>query len=196
MRGKLRWLLPLVAIPFLGLLAYGLGRDTYVLPSPLVSEAAPPFRLETLDGDSLALADFEGRIVLLNFWASWCLPCREEHGVLLRTAQTWPDSEVAVVGVVYQDSRENAARFLREMGGGWTQLLDPSTRVGIDYGVYGVPETFFLNPKGEISFKQVGPVTWDLVRTKVDSLLAAGSGPVPATLPDPDAAEASAGGSS
>lgn len=168
-------MLPLVALPVLALLAYGLGRESYVLPSPLVSEAAPPFQLETLKGDSLSLEDLRGRVVLLNFWASWCLPCREEHGVLLRTAETYPESKVAVVGVVYQDSKQNAERFLREMGGDWTHVLDPTTRVGIDYGVYGVPETFFLSPEGEISFKQVGPVTWDVVRTKVDSLLALGT---------------------
>jgi cytochrome c biogenesis protein CcmG/thiol:disulfide interchange protein DsbE len=168
----MRWLLPLIAIPILGILTYGLTRDSYVLPTPMLGEPAPPFRLETLEGDSLALADLRGRVVVLNFWASWCIPCRVEHGVLKRAATTWDETDATVVGVVYQDTRANALRFRRELGGGWPQVIDRSSRAAIDFGVYGVPETFFIGREGRIGYKQVGPVTWPLVRRVVDSLLA------------------------
>jgi cytochrome c biogenesis protein CcmG/thiol:disulfide interchange protein DsbE len=78
-----------------------------------------------------------------------------------------------VLGVVYQDTEENARRFLAQLGGDWTQLLDPTQRTAIDFGVYGVPETFFIAPDGQIARKKVGPVTWDLVKPTLDSLIAA-----------------------
>jgi cytochrome c biogenesis protein CcmG/thiol:disulfide interchange protein DsbE len=154
-----------------------MGRDTYVLPSPMAGVPAPDFELVTFEGDTLQLADLRGRVVILNFWASWCIPCRAEHPVLVQTERTWDDSEVVLLGVVYQDSRANAERFLRQYGGDWTHVLDPSQRTAIDYGVYGVPETYFIGTDGTISLKKVGAVTWDLVQYQVDSLLA---GPVTA----------------
>lgn len=175
MRGRLRWLLPVSVLPVVFLLAYGLGRDATVLPSALVGSEAPEFRLQTLEGDTVRLADLRGKVVVLNFWASWCIPCRTEHPILVRVSETWPADEVAVVGVVYQDSRPNARRFMERLGGDWPSGLDPASRTAIDYGVYGVPETFFLSPDGRVAKKQVGPITWELVRTTVDSLLAAGS---------------------
>lgn len=173
MRGKARWLLPLLAVPFLAVLAFGLGRDHYVLPTPMIGNPSPDFHLETLAGaDSLGLESFRGRVVLLNFWASWCVPCRAEHDVLIAADRKWSEDEVAVVGIVYQDSRKNAQRFLDQLGGDWPQLVDPSSRTAIDFGVYGVPESFFLTRDGTIGHKQVGPVTWSLVESVVDSLLA------------------------
>ncbi|MFQ5889115.1 MAG: TlpA family protein disulfide reductase [Gemmatimonadota bacterium] len=176
MRRGVRWLLPLLALPFLALLAFGLTRDTFVLPTPLIGEAAPAFHLETLDGDSLALEELRGQVVVLNFWASWCLPCRGEHDVLRRAEEEYAGRDVRIVGVVYQDSRVNARRFLEQLGGGWTSVLDPATRTAIDYGVYGVPETFFLDREGRVAYKQVGPLTWEIVSARVDSLLAGWGG--------------------
>ncbi len=176
----LRWLLPLAALPVLWLLYWGMGRDTYVLPSPMAGQVAPEFQLVDFQGDTLRLADMQDKVVILNFWASWCVPCRSEHPVLVKTERTWDSTEVVLLGVVYQDSKANAERFLAEFGGEWTHVLDPTQRTAIDYGVYGVPETFFIGRDGRISHKKVGPVTWELVRHQVDSLLAAPGAPATA----------------
>jgi cytochrome c biogenesis protein CcmG/thiol:disulfide interchange protein DsbE len=184
MKGRLRWLLPLVAVPILGLLTFGLTRDTYVLPTPLEGMEAPAFRLETLGGDSLSMAELEGKAVLLNFWASWCIPCRAEHEVLRLADDTYDDSEAVVVGVIYQDTEANARRFLAQLGGDWLHLKDPSQRTAIDFGVYGVPESFFIGRDGQIGYKKVGPVDWQLVRTMMDSLIA---GPIPSTAASAEA---------
>lgn len=173
MRKHLAWILPLLALPVLWLLLWGMGTDKYTLPSPLEGAEAPSFRLETMDGDTVDLADLEGKAVLLNFWASWCIPCRQEHDVLKLAERTYDEADAVVLGVVYQDTEENARRFLAQLGGDWTHLLDPTQRTAIDFGVYGVPETFFIGPDGQIARKKVGPVTWDLVKPTLDSLIAA-----------------------
>lgn len=175
MGGWKTWAAALLAAGFLALLGFGLTRDARELPSALVGREAPSVAGETLSGDSLSLADLRGEVVVLNFWASWCVPCRTEHAVFRRAEREYGDG-VRVVGVVYQDSREAAVRFMDRLGGEWPSLLDPAGRIAIDYGVYGVPETFFISPDGTVARKHVGPVTWDLVRGTVDSLMA-GAGP-------------------
>ncbi|MFO7587574.1 MAG: TlpA disulfide reductase family protein [Gemmatimonadota bacterium] len=177
MRKHLVWVLPLLALPVLGLLLWGMGTDKFTLPSPLEGAEAPGFRLATMDGDTVDLADLRGKAVVLNFWASWCIPCRQEHDVLKLTEATYDEEDVVVLGVVYQDTEENARRFLRQLGGDWAHLLDPTQRTAIDFGVYGVPETFFIGPDGQIARKKVGPVTWDLVKPTVDSLIATAQAP-------------------
>lgn len=172
MRGRARWFLPLAAIPALGILLFGLVRNPDFFPTPLISQPAPTWYLESLEGDSISLDELRGKIVLLNFWASWCLPCRTEHSVLLRADRNWPESEVEVIGVVYQDSRRNAERFLEQFGNSWRHVLDTKSRTAMDYGVYGPPETFFIDSGGRIAKKHIGPLTWNIVVTTVDSLLA------------------------
>ena len=172
MRKYLRWLLPLSAVPVLLLLTYGLTRDTFVLPSAIVGTEAPVFDLETMDGDSLALESLRGKVVLLNFCASWCIPCLAEHAVLVRASQELPADRFVLLGVVYQDTPENARSFMRRLGGDWPSVLDLNSRTAMDYGVYGVPESFFVDQNGMVAFKQVGPLSWEVVKSKVDSLLA------------------------
>ncbi len=172
MTGPARWILPLAAFPFLALLLFGLMRDPDFFPTPLIDQPAPAWHLETLEGDSLNLDELRGKVVLLNFWASWCVPCRAEHAVLIQATRTWPEDDVQVVGIVYDDSRRNAQRFLVDLGNAWRHVMDPGSRTAIDYGVHGVPETFFLDPDGNIGMKYIGPLTWNAVRTNVDSLLA------------------------
>lgn len=173
MSGWKAWTAVLLSAAFLGLLGFGLTRDAKVLPSALVGSPAPAFAAETLSGDTLRTETLRDRIVVLNFWASWCVPCRQEHAVLQRAAREWDDDSVRVVGVVYQDRPEAARRFMAQLGGDWPSVTDPGSRIAIDYGVYGVPETFFLAPDGTVAKKHIGPLTWEVVASTVDSLLAA-----------------------
>jgi len=159
-----------IAIPLIALLAYGFGRDPSVIASPLLNKPAPAFTLRTLDGASLSLKQFRGKPVVLNFWASWCLACKVEHPYLVQAWQTYtPD--VGFVGIVYEDSAGNARAFMREYGGGWPDVLDPGQRTALDYGVYGVPETFFIDRRGIVRYKQIGGVTPQLLDGEIQSLL-------------------------
>ncbi len=172
MNGAGRWLIPLLPVPVLALLAFGLTRSPQVLPSAIIGETAPDFTLQTMEGDSLTLSELRGQVIVLNFWASWCVACREEHSVLARVTRQYPEGDVRVLGVLFQDSPASAERFMKRYGAFMT-VLDPGSRTAIDFGVYGVPESFFLDAEGRIAHKHIGPVTWPLLQSTVDSLLAA-----------------------
>ncbi|MEN8145094.1 MAG: redoxin domain-containing protein [Gemmatimonadota bacterium] len=174
MRRHLGWLLPLLALPVLGLLLFGLTRDTFVLPSPLVGNEAPQFTLEKWEGDTLSLADLRGRVVVVNFWASWCGPCRVEHPALLNIERNYDPAEVVLVGIPNRDRRSDSERFLAALGGDWTQLIE-AEYTALDYGVYGLPETFFIDQQGVVVRKRVGAVAWNTARATIDSLLASSS---------------------
>lgn len=167
-----RWAVPLAALPLIVLLGYGLTRDARLLPSTLPGRMAPDFALETIRGDTLQLADFGGQVVLLTFWASWCLPCLDEHPLFIEAEDQFRDDGLRVVGVVYQDTRENAIRWMREMGGSWPNLMDRGSRTAIEYGVSGVPETFFIARDGRVAHKQLGPVNRAVLATWLPRLLA------------------------
>lgn len=163
-----------VGMLLLALLAFGLSRDASFAPSPLVGGPAPDFALETLAHDSLRLSDLAGDVVVLNFWASWCLACIDEHPVLVQAQRAYEDEGLRVVGVVYQDTRNNALRWMRERGGDWPNVLDSRSRTAIKYGVRGVPETFFIGRNGIIAYRQIGPVPPAVLTTLLPRLLAAG----------------------
>ena len=173
-----RWLIPLAAVPVLALLAYGFRVSPRDIPSPLVGRPAPAFALATLEGAPLSLAGHRGNIVVLNFWASWCYPaCYEEAPVLERNWRGYRDRGVVVVGVAIQDTREAAEKFVGDFGLTFPIAQDLKGTVSVDYGVYGVPETFFLDRQGRIRVKHVGAVTDDVFRKTVDRLLAEASSP-------------------
>ena len=172
-----------VAVPFVALLGFGLTRDPRAIPSPLPGRAAPDFRLAVLRpgdepaarvrGDTAVLAEHRGQVVVLNFWASWCLACRDEHAALSTVAREFAGRGVQFLGPVYNDTPASAARWIEAMGGqSYPSLLDPGNRTAIDYGLYGVPETFFIGTDGRVAYKHVGPVTAHLLRAKIDSLRA------------------------
>jgi cytochrome c biogenesis protein CcmG, thiol:disulfide interchange protein DsbE len=170
-----RALIPVAAVPVIALLGFGLTRDARIVPSPLPGKVAPAFALPTLGGgasDTLRLADLRGQVVLLNFWASWCIACIGEHPLFIEADHRWKDRGLRVVGVVYQDTRDNARQWLRERGGDWTTVLDEASRTAIEYGLFGVPETFFIDRHGRIAYKQIGPVTEDVLDTWIPRLLA------------------------
>src|SRR5207253_6705661 len=131
-----------VAIPVIALLAYGLTTDPREIASPLPGKVAPSFNLPDLDvpTDSTNLADLKGSDVFVNFWASWCIPCRQEHPVLLAGAKEYLPKGVKFVGITYNDKEADSKSWLEEMGKAYPSLVDHGARVAIDYGVTGVPE--------------------------------------------------------
>jgi len=148
----------LVALPLLGILFANLGRDPHAMNSPLVGRPAPAFTLVPIDGGApFTLDGLRGRPVVLNFWATWCIPCLEEHGALLQAASRL-GSEVQFLGVVYEDDKTAVQSFLLERGKAYPSVMDDGGRAAIAYGVYGVPETYFIDTAGTIVAKQVGPL--------------------------------------
>ena len=167
-----KWIIPLSVLPFLALLAYGFRTDPREIPSPLIGRPAVPFTLATFDGEPVSLEGMRGKIVVLNFWASWCYPaCYEEAPVLERNWREYRDKGVVVVGIDIQDREEAALRFIKQFGLSFPNAPDPEGRVSVDYGVYGVPETFFIDRNGKIRKKHVGAVTEEVFRTEVDLML-------------------------
>lgn len=124
-----------------------------------------------MDGGTVSMAAYRGRPVLVNFWASWCFECIEEHRVLMAAQERYPD-EFAIVGILYQDTVEDAQRFLLRYGdGGWPNLIDTSGTVAIDFGVSGVPESFFIDVDGVVRYKQWGAVTEEAIESQLRPLL-------------------------
>ena len=168
-----RWLLPLTAVPVLALLAYGFRVNPREIPSPLLGRPAAPFALATYDGAPMELASLRGRVVVLNFWASWCYPaCYEEAPVLERGWRAYRERGVVVLGVDIQDKDEAGRKFIRDFGLTFPNGPDPAGKVSVDYGVYGVPETFFIDRQGSIRVKHVSAVTDQVFRDTVEALLA------------------------
>lgn len=147
-----------VAVPLLAVLILNIGRNPATIRSPLIGRAAPPFTLAPVGGgEPVSLARFKGRPVVLNFWATWCVPCHQEHPVLVAHARALGDA-VQFLGVVYQDDEENVVEWLRRRGSAYPSLLDPDGKTAIAYGVYGVPETYFIDATGTIVSKHLGPL--------------------------------------
>ena len=148
-----------VTLPLIGLLLLGLGRDPKQIDSPLIGQRAPTFRLTPVGGgEEVTLESLRGKVVVLNFWATWCVPCYEEHPVLVEAARRTSGDPV-FVGIVYEDDEAKVSAFLAKQGGSYPSLMDDNGKTAIAYGVYGVPESFFLSPDGKISSKYVGPLT-------------------------------------
>ena len=167
-----RYLLPLAAfIVMLGFLGLGLRLNPRDLPSPLVGRAAPRFSLPTLDQPSKSLSpdDLLGRVWLLNVWASWCVACRQEHGLLVDAARV---GTVPIVGLNYKDQRGDALDWLGRLGNPYAAAVsDRDGLVGIDYGVYGVPETFVIDKAGVVRQKFTGPITPERLRDEIQPLI-------------------------
>lgn len=149
-----------------------IGRDPSVLRSALIDRPAPALTGRTLEAREFDPAVLSGKVTIVNFWASWCVECRREHPDFVRVAERYRDQPVALVGVIFQDEPDAARAYMREMGGDWPQLLDPDGRTAIDYGVYGVPETFLVDAGGIIRDKVVGRIDEGTLRAWIDAALA------------------------
>ena len=162
-----RFLPVIVFAVLVAFLAIGLKLDPREVPSPLVNKAAPSFSLPLLaqPSNKLTPQDLRGKVWLLNVWASWCVSCRVEHPLLVELAKT---GTVSIYGLNYKDKRDDAMQWLRERGDPYLQSIsDTDGRVGIDYGVYGVPETFVIDREGVIRYKQIGPLTPESLRDTI-----------------------------
>ncbi len=169
---KLRFLVPLALFVVLAIfLAIGLTRNPSEVPSPLIGKPAPGFTLPQLEADApFSPQQMAGKVWLLNVWATWCAPCREEHPVLVEFART---GAAPLVGMDYKDKNADAKAWLARYGNPYQYtVVDADGRVGIDYGVYGVPETYVIDKAGIIRLKHVGPVTRDIVSSRILPLVA------------------------
>jgi cytochrome c biogenesis protein CcmG/thiol:disulfide interchange protein DsbE len=171
---RLLFILPLLSFLMLaGYFALSLrpGHDPHELPSALIDKEAPPFQLAGLNGGGIARDTLKGQPVLINFFASWCVPCREEHPLLMRLAE---QDHVPLYGIDYKDKPEAARDLLSEFGDPYRAIgMDRDGRVGLDFGVYGVPETYVLDGSGHIRKRFVGPLTAARVNQELLPLLKA-----------------------
>jgi cytochrome c biogenesis protein CcmG/thiol:disulfide interchange protein DsbE len=155
-----------LVVPFLVVLFANLGRDPRSVDSPLIGKPAPPFALAPVSGgDAVSLSGLRGKVVVLNFWATWCVPCMQEHPTLSAGSRSMPD--VQFLGVVYQDENAKVAELLRRKPLAYPTLTDEGSKTAIAYGVYGVPETYFIDKQGTIVTKFVGPLDPDTLRALV-----------------------------
>jgi cytochrome c biogenesis protein CcmG/thiol:disulfide interchange protein DsbE len=164
----MRFLVPLaVFVVLVGFLWKGLQLHPSEVPSPLIGKPAPAFSLQQLENPAQKIgpADLRGQVWLLNVWASWCSSCREEHPVLLRFSKS---GEVPIYGLDYKDTREDATRWLQQFGDPYVVSgFDNDGQVGIDYGVYGVPETYVIDKQGVIRHKHIGPITDEVLQDEI-----------------------------
>ena len=151
-----------VVLALLGLtitLALAFRRDPHDIRTGTIGKPAPEFSLEKLDGSGkVALSDLAGKVVVVNFFASWCAPCAQENPALVRVYERYRTSDVVMVGINYQESRENSLAYAQRMGIGWTTVADDDGRVALSYGVFGPPETYFIGPDGVIAGRHIGPI--------------------------------------
>ena len=168
-----RYLLPLgVFVLLVLLLGAGLSLNPREVPSPLIGKPAPPFQLPLLHDTTRTFSpkELQGKVWVLNVWASWCAACRDEHPVLADLARS---GIAPVYGLNYKDQRDEAIAWLKRFGDLYAaSVFDADGRVGIDYGVYGVPETYVIDRQGVIRYKRIGPVTPDIVQKRIAPLIA------------------------
>ncbi len=151
----------LVVVPLLGILLLNIGRDPHAFNSPMIGRPAPAFTLPAVGTRApVSLASLKGKPVVINFWATWCVPCYEEHAVLQAAARQ-AGGGVQFVGVIYEDDERQVGDFLTRQGKEYPSLMDDDGKTAMSYGVYGVPETFFVDAQGRIAAKYTGPLSAD-----------------------------------
>ncbi|MGH9030515.1 MAG: TlpA family protein disulfide reductase [Acidimicrobiia bacterium] len=169
-RHPVRWTVLTVGVVFIVgwaiVAGQRLGQDPTVVRSPLLGKPAPTFTLPSLEGGEVSDADYAGRLYVVNFWASWCVPCRDEAPHLQAFYERWSPEGIGMIGIVYNDTEGKARGFRDEFGLTFPQAMDPGGRTAVDFGVFGIPETYVVDRRGVIMAKligAVGPTTLDEV---------------------------------
>lgn len=168
----------LLVLPILVVLASRFGSDPRALPSALVGRPAPAFTLESLTGERVSSPEMRGQPVVINFWSTWCVPCKVEHDILQEAARRYAD-RAQFLGVIYQDTADAARTYLSMRQNRYPQLMDPGSRLAIEFGVGGVPESFFITAGGEIHYKQTGPLSLEVLVAQMEALLPVAAGGEP-----------------
>lgn len=166
-----RYIIPLGLFALLVIfLSIGLVLDPREVPSPLIDKPAPELQIPSLDSDTpVSINDYKGKVWLLNVWASWCVACREEHHLLVELAK---NPNILIVGMNYKDTKPAASRWLQQFGNPYRlSVFDQDGKRGIDWGVYGVPETFVIDKQGIIRYKQIGPITPQAIKNTLLPLI-------------------------
>ena len=165
-------LILMALLPVLALFAYGLTRDPRAIPSPLIGRQASDFSLSRFDGGTLTLAEQRGKVVVINVWSSWCIPaCYNEAPALEAAWQRYRSRDVVIIGVNYQDRDAAAQEFLSRFQLSFPNGPDVGSKIAIEYGVYGVPETFFIDRDGRIAYKHVGEISLPILVQRIEQLL-------------------------
>ncbi len=168
-----RWVLlgaGVVAVSLLVVLFKGFGRDPHAVPFMLEGKPAPQFELAPWDGGKkISLASLKGKPVVINFWATWCGPCKMEHPVIEWGARQF-GRDAVFLGVAHEDTEENVRKYLAQAGSGFPQLNDPQSAMAVDYGLAGVPETYFIDKNGIIRGKHIGPIDTESLAERIRSL--------------------------
>lgn len=176
MRILLITVISIVTVVLAVVFATRFGQDPRLSPSPLIGAPAPDPVLDVVESDtSLRLSELRGDIVVVNFWAPWCVPCRAEHPHLLQIAADYESFGVTVVGITYQSTEAAAISYLDELGRGYPVVMDDRSRAAIEFGVRGVPETFFIDRDGTVVAKVAGPVDYSIMSATIDQIVLDGA---------------------
>ncbi len=161
----------IIFLVILVILAFGLKHDPREIQSPLIGKKAPDFTVSLFSGGKFNLAGHKGKPVIVNFWASWCVACVEEEDVLESTYQKYKNKDIVFIGVDIQDKKEDALAYMKQHPKSYLVARDEDGEVSLDYGIYGVPETFFVNRRREIIYKHAAPLTEDVFEHYIDLIL-------------------------
>jgi len=152
-------------------LALGFRYDPHDIRSATVGKPAPAFALPSLEGGgTVDLASYRGKVVVVNFFASWCIPCKQEHAAIASAWSRYRTADVVLIGTLYQDDADAGREFMRRLGGGWPTAIDGDGRVALSFGVFGIPETFFISRDGVIAGRHIGPIDEETLIAGIEAI--------------------------